>query len=100
VAKRLKELLLQKAREIEAEIVQMKVMPDHIHLFIKTSPTNSLHFVVQQLKGYTSRELRKEFSSLKSRLPSLWTRSYYCESVGHISEKAIKKYIGTRKGSD
>lgn len=98
VAERLKELLLQKAREIEVEIVQMEVMPDHIHLFVKTVPTNSPHFIVQQLKGYTSRVLREEFPFLKSRLPSLWTRSYYCESVGHISEETIRKYIDDQKG--
>jgi len=42
--------------------------------------------------------LREEFPFLKSRLPSLWTRSYYCESVGHISEEAIRKYIEDQKG--
>lgn len=97
VAKRLEELLLQKAHEIELEIVQMEIMPDHVHLFVKTTPTNSPHFIVQQLKGYTSRILRQEFPSLKSRLPSMWTRSYYCESVGHISEETIRKYIKKQK---
>ncbi|MBT9252126.1 MAG: IS200/IS605 family transposase [Brockia lithotrophica] len=98
VAERLKELLLEKAGKIEVEIAQMEIMPDHIHLFVKTVPTNSPHFVVQQLKGYTSRVLREEFPSLKSRLPSLWTRSYYVESVGHISEETIRKYIESQKG--
>ena len=97
VAKWLEELLLQKAHEIEVEIVQMEIMTDHVHLFVKTTPTNSPHFIVQQLKGYTSRILRQEFPSLKSRLPSMWTRSYYCESVGHISEETIRKYIEKQK---
>lgn len=73
-------------------------MPDHVHLFVKSDPRNSPHFIVQQFKGHTSRVLREEFPSLKSRLPSLWTRSYYCESVGHISEETIKKYIEDQKG--
>jgi len=76
----------------------MEVMPDYEHLFVKTDPTNSPHFIVNQLKSYTSRELREEFPFIKSRLPSLWTRSYYCESVGHISEEAIRKYIEDQKG--
>ncbi len=97
MAKRLEELLLQKADEIEVEIAQMEIMPDHVHLFVKTTPTNSPHFIVQQLKGYTSRMLRQEFPSLKSKLPSMWTRSYYCESVGHISEETIRKYIEEQK---
>lgn len=97
VANRLGDLLLQKAHEIQVEIVQMEIMPDHVHLFMKTTPTNSPHFIVQQLKGYTSRILRQEFPSLKSKLPSMWTRSYYCESVGHISEETIRKYIEEQK---
>lgn len=97
IAKRLGELLLEKADKIEVDIVQMEIMPDHVHLFVKTTPTNSPHFIVQQLKGYTSRMLREEFPSLKSRLPSMWTRSYYCESVGHISEDTIRKYIEEQK---
>ena len=85
---------------IEREIVKliiMGVMPDHVHLFIKAPPTASPHWIVQQLKGYTSHELRKEFSYLKSRLPTLWTRSYYVESCGHISEQTIKRYIEEQK---
>lgn len=94
---RLKELLAEKAGQIDIEIVQMEIMPDHVHLFVKATPVNSPHYIVQQLKGYTSRVLRQEFPSLKSRLPSLWTRSYYCESVGHISEETVQKYIKDQK---
>jgi len=94
---RLKELLAEKAGQIDIEIVQTEIMPDHVHLFVKATPVNSPHYIVQQLKGYTSRVLRQEFPSLKSRLPSLWTRSYYCESVGHISEETVQKYIEDQK---
>jgi len=97
IESRLKELLLLKAQEISVTIEQMEVMPDHIHIFVKTDPTNSPHYIVQQLKGYTSRLLRQEFASLKSKLPTLWTRSYFCESVGCISEATIKRYIENQK---
>ena len=95
---RLKELLYKKAKEIKIEIKNMEVMPDNVHLFVKTDPTDSPHRIVQQLKGYSSRILRQEFSELRSRLPSLWTRSYYCVSVGHMSEDNVKKYIEGQKG--
>ena len=97
VETRLKELLVQKAGELGTSIEKMEVMPDHVHLFVKADPTMSPHFIVQQLKGYTSRTLRQEFPTLRSRLPTLWTRSYYVESVGHISESVIKKYIEDQK---
>ena len=97
VEDRLKTLLVEKAKEIGCEISIQEVMPDHVHIFIKTKPTLAPHYIVQQLKGYTSRILRNEFPKLKSRIPTLWTRSYYCESIGHISEEAVKKYIEDQK---
>lgn len=93
----LKRLLMKKAKEIDVEIENMEVMPDHVHVFVKSNPTAAPHWIVQQFKGYTSFMLREKFSFLKSRLPTLWTRSYYCESVGHISEDTIKRYIEEQK---
>ena len=68
-------------------------------MFVKADPTFAPHYLVQQFKGLTSRQLRQEFPSLKSRLPSLWTRSYYCESIGHISEETIQQYIADQKNN-
>lgn len=93
----LKKLFIEKAKEIDVNIEKMEVMPDHVHLFVKAEPTDSPHWIVQQLKGYTSRILRKKYKHLRSKLPTLWTRSYYCESVGHISEETVKKYIQEQK---
>jgi len=97
VSDRLGVLLKDKADEIGVVIETMEIMSDHLHLFVKAKPTASPHWIVQQLKGYTSRVLRQEFKSLRTRLPSLWTRSYYVESCGHISEDAVKKYIEDQK---
>ena len=94
---RLKELIRKKAEEIEVEIMEMETMPDYIHIFVKSKPTYSPHFIVQQFKGYSSRILREEFAELRSRLPSLWTRSYFCESVGCISADTIIRYIENQK---
>ena len=90
IEQRLKQLFLEKANELEIEIQDLTIMPDHVHLFIKADPTLAPHYIVRQLKGYSAKILREEFPELKSRLPSLWTRSYYVESVGHISEDTIR----------
>lgn len=97
IEERLKFLLLEKAKEMDVNIEQIEIMPDHVHLFVKCSPIDPPHFIVQQFKGYTSHLMRKEFSELRTRVPTLWTRSYYCESVGHISEKTVKQYIEDQK---
>lgn len=94
---RLKELLLEKASQHGWVIENMEVMPNHVHIFIKATTVDAPVYIISQLKGYTSFTLRKEYQKLKSRLPTLWTRSYYCETIGHISESTIKKYINDQK---
>lgn len=90
---RLKEILLEKAAELDVKILSMEIMPDHVHLFISFDPRLMLHKIIKILKGSSSRILREEFPSLKSRLPSLWTRSYFSCSVGHIGEAAVRCWL-------
>ena len=94
---RLKELLPELAEESGCTIDTMEVMPDHIHIFLKGNPTIPIHLIVKNLKGKSSSILRQEFPYLKKRLPCLWTRSYYCETIGRINEETIKKYIENQK---
>lgn len=94
---RLKEVLTQIAEENGCTIETMEVMPDHIHIFLKGTPTIPIHLIVKNLKGKSSRILRTEFPHLRKRLPCLWTRSYYCETIGCINEETIKKYIENQK---
>ena len=69
-------------------------MPDHVHLFIKIPVTLSISKVIQQLKGYSSFRTRKILKIHKYK--SFWSSGYFCESVGHISELVIKKYINNQ----
>jgi putative transposase len=98
VADRLKALLAEKAAELEMTIHALEVMPDHVHLFVESDPTRCVAEIVNRLKGYTSHALREEFPSLRSRLPTLWTRSYFAGSVGHVSAATIERYIAEQKG--
>lgn len=98
VAKRLETLLRRKAKELEMEIHALEIMPDHVHLFVESDPRWCVAEIVNRLKGFTSHELREEFPSLKSRLPTLWSRSYYAGTVGHVSEKTVKAYIENQRG--
>jgi putative transposase len=99
IAARLEELLRQKANELGVEIEGLEVLPDHVHLFIAAAPTDAPQYLANQFKAYTSRVLREEFPGLKSRLPSLWSRSYYVGSAGHVSASTIQTYIEQQKRS-
>ncbi|MGC2574642.1 MAG: IS200/IS605 family transposase [Candidatus Nitrosopolaris sp.] len=93
VEKRLKVLLKDKCKQLGIEIITLETMPDHIHIFIRATPTMAPHRIIAQLKGYTSRILRQEFIHLRSTLPTLWTRSFFVSTHGHISNEMIRKYI-------
>jgi putative transposase len=98
VASRLKELLAEKAAGLQVTLHTLEVMPDHVHLFMESDPGMAPGKLAAQFKGYTSRILRQEFQHLRSQLPSLWSRSYYVGSIGHVSEATVRRYIETQKG--
>lgn len=98
VAERLKALLTLKAAELHVTLHTLEVMPDHVHLFVESDPGMAPAKLAAQFKGYTSRVLRQEFRHLRSQLPSLWSRSYYIGSVGHVSEATVRRYIDNQQG--
>ena len=67
-------------------------------MLLDVNPKIGIFRVVNQIKGYTSHELRKEFPSLKSRLPTLWTQSKFISTVGAVTLEVVKKYIEEQKG--
>ena len=75
-------------------------MPDHVHLILEVDPQFGIHKVVKRIKGISSRILREEFSWLKSRLPTLWTNSYFVSTVGKAPMSIIKQYIESQKRSE
>ena len=97
IENKLKEIIITKCNELDCYVHELNIMPDHVHLFVKTKPTIAPHFLIQQIKGISSRILRNEFKELKRKMPSMWTRSYFIESVGHISQETIEKYIQEQK---
>jgi putative transposase len=93
IEQRLKKILLETSLDVQAEILEMETDKDHVHLLISCDPQFGIHRVVKRLKGKSSRLLRQEFPSLKSRLPTLWTNSYFVSSVGGASLETVKQYI-------
>lgn len=94
---RLKEILQRVAREIEVDILEMEIMPDHVHLLVEIDPQFGVHKAVKRFKGVSSRYLRQEFPHLKSRLPTLWTNSYFVSTAGGAPLEIIKQYIQLQK---
>ena len=98
VDKRLKELLVEKQEDYGYEVIEMEIMPEHVHLLLDVNPQVGVVSVIAKIKGHTAHTLRKEFPWLRSRLPSLWTRSKFISTVGAVSLDVVKRYIEEQKG--
>lgn len=94
---RLKELIEEICTESDIQIIEMEIMPDHVHLLIEVDPQYGIHRAVKKIKGRTSRILRQEFPILVRRLPTLWTNSYFVSTVGGAPLAVIKQYIENQK---
>jgi len=97
IEKRLKEIILSICVKRSAELVEMEVMTDHVHVLVDVDPQYGIHRLVKEMKGASSRLLRQEFLQLKSRLPTLWTNSYFVSTVGGAPLSKIKQYIENQK---
>jgi putative transposase len=94
---RLKQIISEVATERQAIVLEMEVMPDHVHLLVDVDPQFGIHRLVKAIKGRSSRLLRQEFPHCRKRLPSLWTNSYFVATVGGAPLSIIKKYIEDQK---
>lgn len=97
IEERLKTLLFEKQKEYKYDIIEMEIMPDHVHLLLDINPRLGIYKIVGLIKGYTSKILRGEFKELRSRIPTLWTRSKFISTVGSVSLEVVKKYIDEQK---
>ena len=95
--KRLKQIIAEMAEETDSILLETEVMPDHVHLLVDVDPQFGIHRLVKAMKGRSSRLLRNEFPWLKSRLPTLWTNSYFVSTVGGAPLALIKRYIEKQK---
>jgi putative transposase len=89
-------LIRDKCAEYDWPVIALEVMPDHIHLFVKADRRHSPSFIASQVKGFTSQQLCGELPALKTRLPTLWSRSFFCATVGVVSSDTVRRFIDTQ----
>lgn len=99
VETRLKELLTKSCASMDVDIIEMEIMPEHVHMLIQVDPQFGVHRAVKRMKGSSSKVLREEFPFLKTKLPTLWTNSYFVSTVGGAPLAVIKQYIENQKTS-
>lgn len=94
---RLKQIIRDVCEERDTHISELETMPDHVHLLVGCDPQYGIHRLVKQIKGRSSRLLRQEFPHLKSRLPTLWTNSYFVATVGGTTLEVVKQYVENQR---
>ena len=94
---RLPEIIHEVTAGCEAEVIEAEVMPDHVHLLVTVDPQFGINKLVRLIKGRSSRLLRQEFPSLRTRLPTLWTNSYFVATVGGAPLSIIKQYVENQR---
>jgi putative transposase len=98
VGERLQAIIPEIINGLGGKVLNLTVQPDHVHLFVEMPPTLAPQQVMHRVKGATSHQLRQEFPHLRSRLPSVWTRSYYVGAAGRVSAETIQRYIEDQRG--
>lgn len=94
---RLVQIIHEVCDEHGVEIVEVETMPDHVHLLINVDPQFGVHKIARLIKGRSSRLLRQEFPSLKRRIPTLWTNSYFVATVGGAPLEIVRQYVENQR---
>ena len=94
---RAKELIREAVSNIEGEVIALETHYDHVHLFVNALPKLAPAQIMYRVKGYSAHALRKEYPWLKTKMPSLWTRSYFVSTAGNVSGDTIKRYVKEQK---
>ena len=95
---RLKEILPEIAESLGGSVLEMEVMPDHVHLLLDVDPRIGINDFVGSLKRRSSHIIRTECPAMKKRLPSLWTRGKFIATIGSVSVETVNAYIENQKG--
>jgi putative transposase len=85
--------------ERKTEILAQEIMLDHVHLLVEVDPQYGIHRLIKEIKGKSSRILRKKYPHLRTRLPTLWTNSYFVSTVGGAPLSVIKQYVENQKSA-
>lgn len=97
VDERLKQIIRDVCDETGSELLELETMPDHVHLLVDCDPQYGINRLIRLIKGRTSRYLRREFPSLKRRIPTLWTNRYFVAAVGGAPLTIVKQYIENQR---
>lgn len=96
IDERLKEIIYSLEKD-GYKIIEMEIMPDHVHLLLDCNLYKSPIDIVKHIKQQSALILKREFPELRTKLPNLWTRSAFISTVGTVSLETAQEYIKNQK---
>ena len=93
----LRDIFKETMEEMGGTLEEFDGERNHVHLLIQYPPKWSISIIVNNLKGRSSRLLRRDMPDVKKRYwgdgSALWHRSYFAGSVGGAPLEVVKQYI-------
>jgi putative transposase len=76
-------------------MIELSVMPDHIHLIASLPPTLSVSKAFNLLKGVSSHELFRSQPKFRLRYPrgEPWSSGKFYRSVGDADLETLRNYV-------
>jgi putative transposase len=97
IAERLKQVITEVVAAKEAWLIELNISPVHVHVVLDVAPQLGIHRLVKAIKARSARVLRDEFTSLRSRVPSLWTNAYLVTTAGQgMPSPMVEQFVATQ----
>jgi putative transposase len=93
------QILIKVAERHKIKIIELSVMPDHIHMVVSIPPTMSISKAFHLMKGASAHALFKMKPNFRKRYPKghLWSPGKFYRSVGDADLETVVKYVQEHK---
>ena len=94
-------VLRELVRQKQSEILEGKMMVDHIHMLIAIPPKYAVSQVIGYIKGKSAIHIARNYGGRQRNFTGehFWARGYYVSTVG-IDEMIIRQYIQQQEAED
>ena len=95
ISERLKEIFRSIEGNYNIALEEWNFDLDHVHILFRSEPNSNISKFINAYKSASSRLIKKEYPSIRSRLyeEAFWSQSFCLISTGEASIETIKKYI-------
>ncbi len=95
ISERLKEIFRSIEGNYNIALEEWNFDLDHVHILFRSEPNSNISKFINAYKSASSRLIKKEYPSIKSRLykEAFWSQSFCLISIGEADIETIKKYI-------